>query len=295
MSRFRILSFDGGGIRGIVSATIVLRLESAHPGFLSSVDMFAGTSTGAILACGLAAGLSPEALVNLYATCGKKVFRKNRGHLFGLTGSKYVNSGLADMLSTVFGVKTLADLGKKVIVPTFCLSSADLPKRWKPKFYHNFGEDADRVRRVSEVVLQSCSAPTYFPAHDGCVDGGVVANNPSMAALCQALDRRHPEATSLDDISLLSIGTGESYHSIDDPDYNFGLLDISKIMDIVLGGTESVPDYQCVVLLGDRYERIDPYDPKDVQMDDYGKVGYLSYLASECDLQGTEKWLGRNW
>ena len=63
MSHYRVLSLDGGGIRGLLTAVILERLEAANP-FLSHVDLFAGTSTGGILALGLAAGYSPTERLN---------------------------------------------------------------------------------------------------------------------------------------------------------------------------------------------------------------------------------------
>jgi len=296
MGKFRILSVDGGGIRGIVSSTIISRLDIECPSFLRSSDLFAGTSTGAIIACGLAMGMSPKRLSELYASCGKKVFSKDYKHLFGITGAKYRNDGLRKLLLELFGDARLGDVSRKILVPTFHLRSADeQPERWRPKFFHNFGSDEDCAARVADVVLQSCSAPTYFPAFRGYIDGGMVANSPSMAAVCQVLDGRHGVDISLADISLLSVGSGETYKFIRDPNHNFGLLDISKIVDIILGGTESVPDYQCRVLLGDRYMRISPCDPKGVEMDDYGKVAYLRRLAVDYDLNECEKWIGRVW
>jgi patatin-like phospholipase/acyl hydrolase len=295
MAKFKILSVDGGGIRGMVAATIISRLDLEHSGFIASADLFAGTSTGSIIACGLASGISTKQLIDLYAACGQTVFDKNPRNVFGLTGAKYKNAGLKRLLADLFGMKRLGDLQKKVLVPTFCLKSNEEPRQWKPKFYHNFGSDGDNDKLVAEVVLQSCSAPTYFPAYAGHIDGGMVANNPSMAALCQALDSRYPGNAQLSDVALLSVGTGETYKFIRDPDYSFGLLDISKIVDIILGGTESVPDYQCKVLLGDRYMRVDPFDPKGVEMDDYGQVAYLRRLAIDFGLKTCEEWIGRNW
>lgn len=68
-----ILSLDGGGIRGVLTAKILERLEAACP-FLDRVELVAGTSTGGILALGLARGLTPSALVELYRTEGPRIF-----------------------------------------------------------------------------------------------------------------------------------------------------------------------------------------------------------------------------
>ncbi|MEJ2299862.1 MAG: patatin-like phospholipase family protein, partial [Anaerolineales bacterium] len=74
MALYRILSMDGGGIRGLITVILLERLESAHPGFLEKIDLLAGTSTGGILALAVAAGLSPERIRHLYETSGRNVF-----------------------------------------------------------------------------------------------------------------------------------------------------------------------------------------------------------------------------
>ena len=74
---YRILSLDGGGLRGVVTAKLLERLETAHPGFLSQVDLFAGTSTGGVLALGLARGLSPTDMGKLYTEAAEKVFAED--------------------------------------------------------------------------------------------------------------------------------------------------------------------------------------------------------------------------
>ncbi len=78
MPNFRILSFDGGGIRGVLTAVLVNRLLGEYPTLLQdrpdTITMFAGTSTGGILALGMAAGLTPAQIRDLYVTNGKLIF-----------------------------------------------------------------------------------------------------------------------------------------------------------------------------------------------------------------------------
>ena len=75
MSPFRIVSLDGGGIRGVLTAALLERLDIEQPGFLAQVDLYAGTSTGGILALALASGLTPTEARNLYERLGAKVFK----------------------------------------------------------------------------------------------------------------------------------------------------------------------------------------------------------------------------
>ncbi|MBU0719581.1 MAG: patatin-like phospholipase family protein, partial [Planctomycetes bacterium] len=128
MSAYRILTFDGGGIRGLLSAVLLRRLAAAVPGFLDKVDLLAGTSTGGIIALGLARGLKPSALVQLYRTNGHRIFDDSwlddLLDLGRLCGAEYDNRRLRDILRQVLGAQTkLKQLSKRVVIPTFDLDN----------------------------------------------------------------------------------------------------------------------------------------------------------------------------
>jgi uncharacterized protein len=201
MAKFRILSLDGGGIRGILTAVLLDRLQKEYPALLNvrpdAITLIAGTSTGGILALGLADGLTPAQIRDLYVVNGRSIFdatwTRDIRDLGGLAGSKYDNSNLKQVLQQTFGGKKLDDLKTRVLIASFHLDDEDPTARsWKPKFFHNFpGPDSDGAAMVVDVAMETSAAPTYFPSYNGYVDGGVVANNPSMAALAQALDSRN--------------------------------------------------------------------------------------------------------
>ena len=67
MKSFKILSFDGGGIRGALSIELLYRITEKYPNFLDEIDLFAGTSTGSIIAALLASGYSVKEVRNLYS------------------------------------------------------------------------------------------------------------------------------------------------------------------------------------------------------------------------------------
>jgi len=71
MSHYRILSLDGGGIRGYLTILLLERLEEKCPGFLEQIDLFAGASTGSIIALALAHGKSPTEVRKLYERYGR--------------------------------------------------------------------------------------------------------------------------------------------------------------------------------------------------------------------------------
>jgi patatin-like phospholipase/acyl hydrolase len=295
MGKFRILSFDGGGIKGVCTVSLLQRLNDEWPGYLEKVDLFAGTSTGGLIALCLAAGMPLDSIKNLYVCDGKEIFKRSWAHWCGLTGSKYTNKGLRKVVGKTFGDLRLGDLKRKVMIPSFDLKSSNPPHDWKPKFFHNFGDDRDDPVLVSDVAMYTTAAPTYFPAVDGYIDGGVIANNPSMAAICQAMDERYGDEAKVDDVVLLSIGTGATHNHINRSDFNFGAFDVSRIVNILLSGTESVPDYQCHVILGDNYLRIDPEDGKNTRMDDVSEIPHLIRIAEEYDIRNAVAWLDDHW
>src|SRR5271156_3478978 len=149
MANFRILSCDGGGIRGVLTAVLLNRLSAAYPALLQdrpgAITMFAGTSTGGILALGLAAGLTPTQIRDLYVVNGKLIFDSSWSRdvveLGGISGSKYDNVNLKQILNETFGATKLSGLKPRVLIPSFSLdnqSSDPSSRTWNPKFFHNF-------------------------------------------------------------------------------------------------------------------------------------------------------------
>ncbi len=167
MDPYFILSLDGGGIRGVLTAVLLEKLETAVPGFLEKVDLFAGTSTGAILALGLAHGLSPTEARQLYEEKGDDIFANS--YLDDLLdvgfarGARYSNDNLKAELQSIFGDQTLGDLPKNVLISSFDLEYNDPddlepkhPHMWKAKFFHNYGSDErDMTQPVVDVALRS--------------------------------------------------------------------------------------------------------------------------------------------
>lgn len=77
MSTYKILSIDGGGLRGVISLAILERLDVAVPNWRKDINMFAGTSTGGLIALGLAKGMIPTELMNVYVDRGAFIFQKS--------------------------------------------------------------------------------------------------------------------------------------------------------------------------------------------------------------------------
>ena len=272
--RYHILSMDGGGIRGLITAILLQRLEQAHPGFLAQIDLFAGTSTGGLLALGLAAGKTPEQLRTLYEVYGNKVFADKTlddvRDLGRLIGAEYDLEPLKEVLNLQFGDARLGGLKKRVLISSFDLDNEMAAYRtWKAKFFHNFpGPDSDGDQLVTDVALYTAVAPTFFPTYHGYIDGGVVAGNPSVCALAQALHRA-TGGNKLEDIVLLSIGTGHNPRYLKGQDKDWGLAQWAPhLVSLMLEGSTSLADYQCRQILGPRYFRLDPRLPEPIEMDE---------------------------
>ena len=95
---------------------------------------------------------------------------------------------------------------KYVVIPSFRLNGSDSDS-WRPIFLNNFPESNNKHVTVIDADLYSSAAPIYFPSYKSHVDGGLIANNPSTAAIAMAADPYYANQIG-DDICLLSIGTG---------------------------------------------------------------------------------------
>jgi patatin-like phospholipase/acyl hydrolase len=184
---------------------------------------------------------------------------------------------------------TLADLPKKVLVSSFDLDSQPSdplkPHMWKAKFFHNFpGPGSDGDQKVVDVALRTSAAPTYFPIYQGYVDGGVVANNPSMCALAQAIDAP-TGGRSLREIDLLSLSTGMNPHFISEQNAEWGVVQwVPHLISLILEGSVGLADYQCRQVLGKRYQRLNPILPVDVPLDKVDQIPLLKEIAGEADI-----------
>lgn len=214
--RFRILSIDGGGIKGLFPATVLAELERR---FLDGgpitrhFDLVAGTSTGGIIALGLGAGLRATDLAELYSNRGAEIFpergliRKHFRAARNLLRYQYERTALENILLDTLGAKLLGDSVVRLCIPSFEGKHSEV---FVFKTPHHPDYKVDRFEPMVKVALATSAAPTYFRPleHNGytLVDGGVWANNPIMLAVIEAmvcfnLDR--------DQIDILSLGSGE--------------------------------------------------------------------------------------
>lgn len=308
----RILTFDGGGIRGILTAQLLHRLEEAVPGFLGRAEFLSGTSTGSIIALSLAAGRTPAEIVQLFRELGPRVFTKRDlidsiTHADELFRADFGNEALRKAMVEVWGEELLlGDLPKKVLVPAFDLDNQDQESRstatraykarfWKPKYMHNFDNTGnDGHLKVVDVAMRSSAAPTYFPSYQGYVDGGIVDNNPSMSALAKAMKSTRLLASH----ALLSVGTGFNPRYIEGESNDWGFkqwLTDKRLLNMLFDGMLGVPHYQCQQVLNGRYHRLDKTLREVVDLADVDKMDDLVNIANKVDIAETVDWLEEIW
>jgi patatin-like phospholipase/acyl hydrolase len=303
---FRILTLDGGGIRGFFTARLLCRIESARPGWLDRVDLIAGTSTGSIIAFALARGMAAGDIAAIYEKSAARIFSTSlRERLLdagGLIGPRYDVRRLAAVLRQVFHDLRLRDLDRKVLVPAFNLDDGNPEasrRRWKPKIFHNFpGPTGDPGALVRQVALYSSAVPVVFAPVDGYIDGGVFAANPTLCAVAQTQDRRSLALPPrFDDLRVLSLGTGKSPLHIPERSVEWGMVQWAKpLLGLVLDAGVAAVDYQCRQLLDDRYHRLNPWlDGRPILLDDIEALPLLRQAAEATDLEPTLEWLDRAW
>jgi patatin-like phospholipase/acyl hydrolase len=308
MSKYRVLSLDGGGIRGLITVILLQRMsqEQGLENWLDQVDLVAGTSTGGLLALAIAKGLDLQVIRDLYEQKGKDIFDESWiddvVDLGTIIGSKYDNTGLAAELKRIFDTTTLGQLARHVLITSFDLDNEDpdpMKRQWKPKLFHNLpGQSNDDNCLAYQVGLYTSAAPTYFPSEDSFIDGGVYANNPSMCALAQTQDIRNATIPSLSEVVLLSLGTGTSLTYIQAKNLDWGYAQWAKpLLNLIMDGVGGIADYQCKQLLGDRYSRLAPIFPPGVSipMDDVKRIPDIVAFAQIVPLTSTLAWLKDQW
>ena len=262
----RVLSIDGGGIRGIIPAMVVAHIERkmgkpAHELF----DLMVGTSTGGILALGLSrpgasrpVQFSARWVVKLYEEQGANIFeyslwRKLRT-VGGILDEAYSHEVLEGILGKYFAGATLGDCKTPTMVTSY-----DIQNR-RTVFLKSWYADHQLVR-CCDAARATSAAPTYFepkPLDTGdvasvLIDGGIFMNSPSVSAYAEAR-KLFPD----EPIAVLSLGTGELTRPI-----AFGeartwgsALWVMSLLDCMFDGVSKAADHQMQLFLGERYQRL---------------------------------------
>ena len=296
-STFNILSFDGGGIRGTLSANLLERIQNEIIDMVKITNLISGTSTGSLIALGLAYGMTPKEVSNLYS-------KENIEYIFDKSYSqisrpKYNNDNLKEVLLSVFPERLkLKDLGKLVVIPSFYIG--DEYNSWKAVFYNNIPNSETEDYTVIDVAMASSAAPVFFPSYNRNIDGSIIANDPSLVSIIYAIDKELGK--EVDKIRLLSFGTGYCYDSIKEDTSKWGAIEwiTSKepdlpIISIMFEGNSQLSYTFSKKLLGNNYYRINPKMDEDIAMDDTEAINYLINLAKEYEIKQCVNWLNDKW
>ncbi|HMQ68734.1 MAG TPA: CBASS cGAMP-activated phospholipase [Ignavibacteria bacterium] len=263
----KVLSIDGGGIRGILPALFLHEMEKTLDKPVSQIfDLITGTSTGGILALCLSAPdkdgkpkFSALDILNLYEEEGKRIFKKSLWRsttsVGNLTNSKFPIEGIEEVLDTYLGQTRLSESLTSLIIPSYEIERR-IPFFFKSRHAKN---NPDYDFKMRDVARATSAAPTYFeslklsanPPADyfALIDGGVFANNPAMCAYAEAKKVFGNE----EDIILVSVGTGQHTRSIPyDESRDWGLLEWARpMLSVVFDGVSATVDYQLNQLLTD--------------------------------------------
>ena len=323
--KFRILSLDGGGVRGYLSILILENIENHlnekegnEKPLGERFDLIAGTSTGAIIGGLLAIGKSARDIRKMYENdipviFGKRMRRRFPLNIFpfSLIFSKYKTNELSKKANSYFEDLTFKDVKTDLIVTSVDISSMT------PRFHKSDFAEKNKWRvneKLASAIIASSSAPSYFPIarhlkySDYLIDGGIVANNPSLIALIDALQferkskRNQEKPNSISDVTLLSLGTGEigtlpyNLKSLENTSLDWLIepqisimppsFETSKPLIDILMETQSKLTEDNVKFLfkahnnEEGYLRINPLIKSKIKLDDANKISILKNLAN---------------
>lgn len=249
MKKVKILSVDGGGVKGVISARIIQELEHRTKKHASELfDIAAGTSTGGIIILGLATpnqkGVPKyygKDILNLYLKHAANIFKKSilRKFItgFGIWGAKYDRSELDSLLNKTFGNLLLSQTIYPVYVPIYSIDTS------KPYIANTMAAKANKQKDfyVKDIAGATSAAPTYFAPKmitnlQGSLkyttaDGGTYANDPELIAGISTLSS-YPNYKP-DQIILISIGAGEIHDKAQQDESNNGILGWLKEKNLV--------------------------------------------------------------
>jgi uncharacterized protein len=270
--RLKVLSIDGGGIYGIVSAMILAEIERLSGKPVSHMfDLIAGTSTGGIITLGLtmpdATGKVPRYsaadMVDLYSTKGPQIFYRSALHqllsINGLIDEKYESVGIERTLRKYFGEITLAEVLTDVLITAYHIERRDA------YFFksHKARKQEDRNFYIRDVARATAAPPTFFePAKITnmsksqefvLVDGAIFANNPAMCAYAE-IKAMYPE---VNDVMVVSVGiTGSKRPYLYEQTRDWGKAQwLAPVLEIMMDGVMQTVDYQLKQIYTKNHQR----------------------------------------
>jgi patatin-like phospholipase/acyl hydrolase len=265
---FRILSIDGGGIRGVIPAIWLSKIQDTLEKPLSECfDLMIGTSTGSIVAAAASIDLDIKDTIDLYSEFGPKIFpadlmAKNKWTIIDklLGGPVYSDVPLEDALKKLFGLgRRLGEANTRLFIPSYDVYNRSMYN------FRSYVEEHTGIP-IWEACKASSSAPTYFPAHVfetnftqvPLIDGGVFANNPTLLGIAEAVEIHNKDSmAALEDdfqIVVVSLGTGNMLRRIEiEQALEWGPMNwVRPVIDVLFDGSSEVANHCARLLVSDK-------------------------------------------
>jgi len=287
-TRRRVLTIDGGGIKGVFPAAFLADLESELDQPLASYfDLIVGTSTGGIIAIALGLGIPAAGVLRFYEEKGPIIFRgsKRLGLLRQAVTAKYDPAPLKEALTEVFGDRLLGESRTRLVIPALNLSTGEV-NVFKTAHHPRF--ERDYKMRAVDVAMATAAAPTYFPTHrlsNGVplVDGGMWANNPMGTAAIEAIGLLE---WAKGDVDLLGVGCTEAPANFKaSQSRRHGLFNYwaKRIVKVFMSGQSSSSIGSAMLLLGHEHVvRVSPaVDERQYQLDGIAGIPELRALGAD--------------
>jgi patatin-like phospholipase/acyl hydrolase len=273
--KFRILSLDGGGLRGLAQLRVLKKIELLTGKKIYELfDLISGTSTGGIIACGLTAGkdgkplLTVDQLIELYSVNAGKIFpeqntilKKWYRSIRSTVSSKFSEEGLDELLKEYFKDAKLSETIKPILVPSY-----DVYHNEVVMFKSRYSDNIENDVTLRDVCRATSAAPTYLPPFEMnymnvdrlMIDGGVYVNNPTMAIIADALKYKYGrDSLNLEDIQILSIGSGLYSEKISPKRDNWGIIKWGPaITTVMVQASAKAVEYECAQLPLDKFLRL---------------------------------------
>jgi patatin-like phospholipase/acyl hydrolase len=302
---FKVLSIDGGGIRGVIPAYLLNEIEVATgKPIANQFDLIVGTSTGGIIAIGLTMPdkhgrpkYDAADLLALYEKEGKTIFKRSfwdgLTDVRGIVDELYDHKNLVSILKRLLGKARLKDAIKPLVVTSY-----DIERR-EPYFFksHKAKTSAERDHYLWAAARATSAAPTFFEpillddkttedsVRRALIDGGVFVNNPSMCGYVEAIDL----GAKPDDIMVVSLGTGVNTRQIPyEAAKGWGYIKWAKpIISVMMDGSADAADYHLQLLLPEkagkrRYFRFDTLLDKALDDLDAAHAANIEALKNEA-------------
>ncbi|RVC63978.1 CBASS cGAMP-activated phospholipase [Mesorhizobium sp.] len=263
---YKVLSIDGGGIRGVFPAAFLARLqEHLDQPIASYFDLIAGTSTGGIIALGLGLRVPIADILRLYEQEGPRIFDQHRGPLINWMVqrarsakqyfcAKYDSEALRTALENVLANKRLGDSQSRLLVPSW---NAETGRVYIYKTAHHPRLESDYKRPAIDAAMATAAAPTFLAPYltrddVELIDGGVWANNPTGTATVEGIGMLGWPA---DRIKILSIGTISSPIAPPKRQGLFAMLSNNYVTQLFMAGQHHSSMGAAMILTGHPHSR----------------------------------------